>query len=194
MEIQNRQKKLFIVVGVMVGLYVANSWIYEPLTNKWLDGRKQIKSLKDEVDKYTRLNNQKYRLQKKWQHMKDNALPADRSQAGIVFLQAKDRWEQTSGVKIDEFSPQIKNDEDPDTREPITTLECRTVANGNMRNLLGFLFAVENDPMGVKLEDVDISSKDSNGQQLSLGLTMSGLVLGQPQQSAAPTQASQQQP
>ena len=43
-----------------------------------------------------------------------------------------------------------------------------------------FLYSVERDPMALKLELVELGARDKDGQQLSLGLQLSGLVLNTP--------------
>jgi hypothetical protein len=43
--------------------------------------------------------------------------------------------------------------------------------------LRSFLFHIEDDPMALKIESVEITSRDKDGQQLSLGLQISGLAL-----------------
>jgi len=40
-----------------------------------------------------------------------------------------------------------------------------------------FIYDVEKDPMGLKLDSVDFSSRDNTGQQLTLALQVSGLAL-----------------
>jgi hypothetical protein len=40
-----------------------------------------------------------------------------------------------------------------------------------------FLYDIEKGPLGLKLESVDINSRDNTGKQLTLGLQVSGLVL-----------------
>jgi phosphoribosyl-AMP cyclohydrolase len=57
------------------------------------------------------------------------------------------------------------------------TLECRADASGNIQALTRFLYDVEQDPMAFKVEIVEITSHDNNGQQLSLALQVSGLLL-----------------
>ena len=47
-----------------------------------------------------------------------------------------------------------------------------------------FLYSVERDPMALKLELVELGARDKDGQQLSLGLQLSGLVLNTPAPAA----------
>ena len=61
-------------------------------------------------------------------------------------------------------------------------LECRADAIGSMDALTRFLYEVEKDPLALRLEAIEITSHDNDGQQLSLALQVSGLLLNnQPQ-------------
>jgi hypothetical protein len=51
-----------------------------------------------------------------------------------------------------------------------------------MQTLLHFLYNMEKDPLGVKIESFELTSRDDNGRQLTLGLDLSGLVLPAPAQ------------
>ena len=94
------------------------------------------------------------------------------SQAEQMVLKAFDRWSQKSGVSITSISPQWKHDADE-----YMTLQCRVDATGNMGTVKDFLYSIEKDPLALKLEVVEISTRDPEGQLLNLGLQISGLVL-----------------
>jgi hypothetical protein len=49
--------------------------------------------------------------------------------------------------------------------------------HGDMATLAQFLYAVEKGPMALKVVSAELSSHDTIGQQLSLALEVSGLVL-----------------
>lgn len=181
METKDRQKLYIIILASIVGLIIAYSVIYQPLRGAWDANDKKIKALKAEVDHDKLLIDNQAKIEAKWERWKSNALPGNTSLAGSAILTHKEGWTQTSGVTPGTFQPQIKSDEDPDTHEIISTMECRADAEGNMRALLSFLQAIENDPLGLKLEEVDFSSKDNYGQDLTLGLNMSALILDMPQ-------------
>jgi hypothetical protein len=57
------------------------------------------------------------------------------------------------------------------------TLDCRVEASGDLGTLSRFVYDIEKDPMALKLESVELSTRDDTGQQLTLGLQISGLVL-----------------
>jgi len=57
------------------------------------------------------------------------------------------------------------------------TLECRVDAFGNLSALTRFLYDVEKDPLALKVDALEITTRDNDGQQLSLALQVSGLLL-----------------
>jgi hypothetical protein len=75
-------------------------------------------------------------------------------------------------VIISAITPQWKHDSDD-----YMTFECRVDAAGDLGRLSRFLYSVEREPMALKLDLVELSARDKDGQQLSLGLQFSGLVL-----------------
>jgi hypothetical protein len=50
-------------------------------------------------------------------------------------------------------------------------------AAGDLDKLNHFLYSIERDPMALKLELLELGARDKDGQQISLGLQLSGLVL-----------------
>jgi hypothetical protein len=177
-KIKDRQKFLMITAIVVMALLIGNSVVYEPLMNSWSARQDRIKDLKKNVKDDNDLISERARILAKWDRMKGNVLPMNSSLAGSKILQKKDAWVQQSSVSLDDFAPQLKQDNDQnDSTNVVTTWECRADASGYMRSILNLLWAVENDPMGVQLEDVEISAKDNNGQEMAMGLTLSMLVL-----------------
>ena len=57
------------------------------------------------------------------------------------------------------------------------TYECRADAFGSLPSITRFLYEIEKDPLALKIESVEINARDNTGQQLSLGLQVSGLRL-----------------
>jgi len=57
------------------------------------------------------------------------------------------------------------------------TLNCRVEASGSLGTLSQFLYRIEKGPAALKLDSVELSAHDNTGQQLTLGLQISGLAL-----------------
>lgn len=183
MENKDRQKLLIIVVVVVLGLLVANSAVYEPLKSAWDGRQKKIKGLQDGIAEDHHLINKRDLILDKWDHMQKNALTNDVSAAQQTLLKALDTWAQRAGVATDNITPEDRKDNDENSDAVIHTIECHADAAGTMASLEQFLYNIENDrqdkfPMGVKIENVEITAKDATGQQLTMNLTLSGLILG----------------
>jgi hypothetical protein len=111
----------------------------------------------------------------RWEQMSRNALPNNTSAAEQQVFRAIDLWAQNSGVAVSAITPQWKHDSDD-----YMTFECRVDAAGDLGRLSRFLYSVERDSMALKLESIELGARDKDGQQLSLGLQLSGLVLNTP--------------
>ena len=172
MKIENRQQVLVVAVAVAAALLVGNSLIYEPLSKWWSARAQQITQLRKQVSDGKQLVNREKGIRSHWEEMRTNTLPNNTSLAEQQLLKAFDTWSRDSGATITGILPQWKNDTDD-----YQTLNCRVEASGNLTALSQFLYDIEKSPMALKLETVELSARDTGGQQLTLGLQISGLVL-----------------
>jgi hypothetical protein len=175
MKTENRQQLLLIVTLAAVALFAGDKLILTPLAKAWTSRSQAIAKLRTQVTDGAALVRREQAVRSRWEDMRTNALPDNPSLAQEQVLKAFEGWSQESGVSLNAITPQWKNDTD-DYR----TLVCRVDASGTLWTLSRFLHDIEKDPMALKVESVDISSRDSTGQQLSLGLQVSGLVLAPP--------------
>jgi hypothetical protein len=171
-KIKNRQQMLAVVAAAVVVLFIADKLIIDPLTSRWTARTKLIADLRKKVDDGHSLIRREQSLRGRWEQMRANTLPNNQSLAEQQVLKAFDRWCQESRVTPASISSQWKHDADD-----FMTVEYRVEASGNLPAVARFLHDVEKDPMALKLQNVEISAHDNNGQQLTLGLQISGLVL-----------------
>ncbi|HVV72171.1 MAG TPA: hypothetical protein VHI52_11850, partial [Verrucomicrobiae bacterium] len=108
----------------------------------------------------------------RWAQMERNTLTNNPSAAEQQLFAAIDSWRKDSGVAINGATPQWKHDSDD-----YMTYQCRMDAAGNLATLSKFLYDLENDPMALRLDSIEINARDKEGQVLVLGLQISGLVL-----------------
>lgn len=170
MQIKNRQKFLAILAVTGLALLAGDSLIFEPLVKSWQARNKHIAELNDKIEKGNQTIARQAAIRDRWNHMQRNALT--RTSAENEMLKAFDRWSQDSRVSVTGIKPQWKQTEDD-----YMTLECRADASGSMDTLARFIYEVERDSAALKVDTVEITAHDNDGQQLSLGLTVSGLVL-----------------
>jgi len=180
MKIENRQKLLLIFAAAGVALFVADQVLITPLSKSYKARARRIEELRKKVGDGQSLLQHEQSWRARWEQMRTNALPNDPSQAEQQVLKAFDRWSQESRVSMVSVSPQWKHDTDD-----YMTLECRLEATGDLNSVARFLYNIEQDPMALRLQNVEISSRDAEGQQLALGMQVSALVLTpQPSRSA----------
>jgi hypothetical protein len=177
MKMKNRQQLLVILTLVVVGAFAGERLLYEPLKSIWDRRAQEIARVNKQVSDGNLLLRGESSLRTRWEQMRTNTLPNSRSLAEQQVLGTIDRWVRSNHISTTEITPQWKQ---RDTDE-FMTLECHVNASGDLYAITRFLFDIEKDPLALKLEAVELGSRDNEGQQISLGLTLSGLVLTTPQ-------------
>ncbi|HWC59464.1 MAG TPA: hypothetical protein VHC44_07195 [Verrucomicrobiae bacterium] len=173
MQIKNRQQFLTILTLTAVGLLAVDRIISPPLTKLWKDRQAQIAKLKKDVNEGNLLHRRKDLLHKRWADIQAAALPNDPTAAEQQLFNGLNRWAQFSGITIMNIAPSWKQANDPAYR----TLECQVDAAGGLVPLSQFLYAMETDPMALKMQSIEMTSKDANGTVINMGVRMSALVL-----------------
>jgi hypothetical protein len=74
---------------------------------------------------------------------------------------------------VNSIKPQWKRGSSDD----YSTLECRVDAAGTLQTLTRFLYEIEKSPLALKVESVEVTTRDNNGEQIALGILVSGLRL-----------------
>jgi Tfp pilus assembly protein PilO len=166
MNPKNRQKFLVVLTIAVVALYAGDLLVYEPLA-RWFSGRSQtITTLRQKVKDGNAL------IRREVDSMRRNTLPANGSLAEQQLLKSIDSWASQTGTEVTDILPQWKSDADE-----YVTLNCRVEAGGSLSSLMQFLYEVKRSPMALKMDSIQLNSRDTGGQQMTLSLQISGLVL-----------------
>jgi len=172
MKIENRQQFLVVLTIAVAALFVGERLIYEPLANWWSVRSQHIAALRKQVSDGKLLLQREQAIRSRWAQMRTNTLPADTSLAEQQVLKAFDNWSQDAGTAITGITPQWNDD-----ATNYVTVDLRVEAAGDLASLTRFLYDIEQGPMALKLESVDVSTRDETGQQFTLGLQINGLAL-----------------
>jgi len=167
-----RQRLLTIVTLAAVGLYLADLLVFSPLGRLWSARSARIQALQRQVAAGRALVQREAGLRGQWERLRTNALPAEASEAEQRLLRACDEWARASGAQIVDRMPQWKGD-----GPAYQMLRCRLEAAGSLASLTQFLQRMEEGPLAVKLDSLQLLSRDTAGRQLTLGLQVNGLVL-----------------
>ena len=179
MNLNKRQQILAILAIAVVGLYVADKLVFTPLTKSWSARSKRIATLKEQVRDGTETSKREAVLREQWDRMRRNTLSNSKPEAESQIIKAFERWSQEGGVSVSSIRPQWKEAE-----EDYKTLECRADVGGNLSAIAHFLYQVERDPLGVKVDSMELTSRNPEGSQLALVIQISGLLIN-PQKKAA---------
>jgi len=161
----------FAAIGA-VALFAGDRLLITPLTGLWKSHASRIAELRGNIAQGTSLLTREQSIRDRWDGIRKSALPTDASAAESKVLTAVERWTKDSGITFTSIKPQWKQNADD-----YTTLECRVDATGDMESIARFIFELERDPLALRVEDLEISSRDDNGQQLSMGVRFTALVL-----------------
>jgi hypothetical protein len=172
MEIKNRQQFLVVLTIGVAALLVCDRLVFEPLAKWWKVRATTVAGLRQQVNNGRQLLRREQVIRSQWDQMRTNTLPADTSAAEQQVLKAFDNWAQESDTSITGITPQWNDD-----ATNYMTVDWRVEASGDLGTLTRFLYDIEQDPMALKLESVVLSVRDDTGQQLTLGLQISGLAL-----------------
>ena len=172
MEIKSRQQILTIAAIAVLGLFAADKLLFDPLAAAWKAKAKRIQELRTRITQGQGLLQREGSIRGRWAQMERNTLTNNTSAAEQQLFGAIDSWRQDSRVAINGATPQWRHDADD-----YMTYQCRMDASGNLPSLTRFLYDIEKDPMALKLDSIEISARDKEGQQLVLALQISGLVL-----------------
>lgn len=172
MSIENRQKLLGIVALAVFGVWAADALLITPLSRAWSDRSARVARLRKSLQDGRMTLDRERAIRERWESMRTNTLPSESSEAEAQLLKAFDRWADDSRISITSTKPGSKAIDDQ-----YLSLDCRADGSGNMQAITRFLYNIEKDPMAVRIESVELTSRDNDGQQISLGLQVSGLRL-----------------
>jgi len=170
-----RQNLLAIGAGVAVAILAGDHFVWEPLSKAWSDRSATIADYHKKIDRGRQVLGREQAVRDHWENMRTNALPNDTSAAEALVFSSINDWIRDSGATFTSVKPQWKHDDN-------TTFDCRIDIAGDIRQLSKFLYDFEKSPLAFKVDMVEVTARDTAGQQLALGLQMNGLVISPPTQ------------
>jgi Tfp pilus assembly protein PilO len=171
-KIKNRQQFLVVLTIAAFALLVGVNFILEPLGGWWSSRQAQIKDLRTKVDDGNHLLKREAGIRSRWAEMQANALPANTSLAEQRLLTAVDGWSRISGAEVTSLMPQWKSES-----TNYLTLTCRVETSGSLGTLSQFLYDLEKGPLALRLDSLELTARDKEGQQMTLSTEINGLAL-----------------
>jgi hypothetical protein len=174
-NLPDRQRWLVIGAAVVVALYLLDKVVITRLTNMWKEHSEDIVRLQKSVTDGRLAIARAARTEREWSDMQTNSLPRDSAQAEQDVFSAMYSWALANRIDVTSYRSQWlkgKNDK-------YSIYESRIDAAGTLPALSHFLLDVERSPLALRIDSVEITSRDDTGSKLTLGLVVSGLRLVQ---------------
>jgi hypothetical protein len=166
---KDRETLLKLGMAVVCGLALLDYVIIEPALSHWKEQGERIDTIREKVVRGRALKERAQSLRQRWDEMQRTDLPDDQSQAADDAQSAIGRWEADSRIAFTNFAPQWRQFDD----QGYETYEIRAAASGDQASLARLLFDLETDKMPVRLNEWELTSRDSAGKMLNLSLRFS---------------------
>jgi hypothetical protein len=173
MKMNNRQQLLAILAIGIVALFALDKVVITPLIAAWKARSEETAKLRKDIAAGKSVIQRESFTRKRWNDMRKNTLSKNASQAEQEMLRAFDKWSQDSRISVSSIRPQWKRGATAD----YSLLECRLDAAGSLSALTKFMHLLETSPLALKVESVEMTTRDNNGQQIAMGLLVTGLRL-----------------
>ena len=177
---KTRQQLLTIAAVAIVALLLGDKLILSPLASKWKTNAADIKSLRDQVSQGETLIEREESLRSKWDAMRNDSLAtSERSddQAESIaqddVLTAVYNWTDASDIQLTSYKTQWKRE----PRKNYALLEAQAGAYGSVEEIARFVYELESDDLPIKIDELELTSRDDTGDQIAVSLRLSALRL-----------------
>ncbi len=179
MNNERRQLLLKVAAATMVGIFLLDRFVLEPILQGWSEQTTRIAALREKVQRGRQLCERESSLRERWARMLGANLPDEVSAAENVAYKAVGRWVRDSQISLTSLTPQWQNRE-----EGYDLYECRVAATGSQPSLGRFLYEIESDQSApVSLEECEFTTRDPRGSMINLTARLTFLRLKDPKKS-----------
>ena len=168
-----RQRRLFLIAISVIGVLILDRFVLTPAIDYWQQSNIEIATLRQDLVAGGGTLALTDRARDRWVELKNSALPKDVAQSEQILLSHLNEWGDQVGATISSIKPQWKRGAD----RSFSTLVCRIDAIGSLTSISRFLHAVESSPLALRLDSVELVTRDERGQQIAAALVVSGLRL-----------------
>ena len=165
----NRQRYLLFAIGVVAGLLALDRLVIGPYLDYRMELVTRRQDAKKELAKAEGVLRQEKEFRRTLVEMGDS-LKADPSDVEGRVLHKLQGWKQQAGLSNASFQ-RIRSVEE----KGFTRMSFSVSAAGNMGSLATLLYRVETAPMPLRVDDMEVTPRGKDGEELQLRLTVSTL-------------------
>jgi hypothetical protein len=185
---RNKREKLLPIFAILaVAILAGDRLVLGPLVNSWQTRAAKIIELEGNVVNGNDLLPREKLNTKKWKRYWEGNLNSTNSIAEDEVLRAIETWTDDSRILLTSIKPQWQNHEYEFLGNEIAenktysyrTYDVRLVAEGTMQEAVKFVHAIESDELPLKIEQLELASREKTGKLISVSVHFTGLQLGE---------------
>ena len=185
---RNKREKLLPIFALLaVAILAGDRLVLGPLVNSWQTRAAKIIELEGNVGNGNDLLPREKSYTKKWEQYWEGNLNSTNSVAEDEVLRAIENWTGDSGILLTSVKPQWQNHEYEFLGKEIAenktysykTYDVRLVAEGTMQESIEFVHAIESCDLPLKIEQLELASREKTGKLVSVSVHFTGLQLGE---------------
>jgi len=179
-----RERDLLTVAVIAVTIVVGKLLVFDPLLTSWGNYNKEITRLNDEIkngNELIRPNPDKpgaatreESYKKTWAKYLVHNLNSTNTDAEKKVWRAIENWRSVSRISLTSVKPEWQNHDDR-----YRTYDVRLVAEGTMQEAVEFVHAIESDELPLKIEQLELASREKTGKLINVSVHFTGLQLGE---------------
>ena len=174
MVLSKRERIIFVVTLVCVGLLIASEFVVDPVLAKLDEMETQRQHLQDELEEAQFLLANHGAMQRKWRALVSDGLRSD-AEAESKVLTALREWSGNAGLALSSIKPD-RIASTKGLQEMIFTV----AGKGTLESVSRFLWQIETAALPVKVKSIQLGSVSESEGTMSLQLQLSVLHLGTP--------------
>ena len=171
-QAEKRQKMLVADAIAAVVLALGDFMVLTPLTNAWQARAKRIEDLKAKVAKGQLTLDRETSTRARWDKYKRRGLTVDRAGSESDVLKMVNDWSGKSRFNVSSIRPSWRDDEKDHVR-----LLCRVAGDGSVESIARFLFQLDAEETAIRVETIELTARDKDGQRLGVDLEFSALQI-----------------
>jgi Tfp pilus assembly protein PilO len=170
--LSKREWYILVAAVTSIVLLVGDRYVLKPALARLAQAKAQKRSLLDETAQAKSLFERRRLMEQKWQTMISGGLEDDASKTESRILHALRQWADDHGLMLSSIKPERVSGQG--SLREITFLLAGT---GTMSSVSQFLWQIEKAAVPIKILNLQLGSRNEQGDDMSLQLRLSAIYI-----------------
>lgn len=172
---QSRERTLAIIVALLVGIWLADSLLLQPLSQWFQEKDEAITALERDMNEAQIVLDRRQRIRQEWRSRHASGLLHSEEHARFTLQEMMNGAAIRQRLQIDNIGAQSRAIAHGD--EQFLRLNVSLSARGSLRSVQAFLQELEETSMPLSIERCEVASLDPKKDELQLNASVSTLLL-----------------